>query len=51
MTSMIKERHDPAPGAMPSFRDAMTRRFVQEFGRTARQARLQDLGPARVPSG
>jgi lipoyl(octanoyl) transferase len=51
MTSVLKERHDPAAGAMPSFRDTMTRRFVQEFGRTARQARLQDLGPARVPSG
>jgi lipoyl(octanoyl) transferase len=51
MTSVIKERHDPAAGAMPAFRDTMTRRFAEEFGLVARQAPLQDPGPAPVPSG
>ena len=50
MTSVIKERHDAAPGALPGFRDTITRRFAGEFGRAPRQVSLQDLGPARVPS-
>jgi lipoyl(octanoyl) transferase len=51
MTSVIKERHDPAPGAMPAFRAAMTTRFAEVFDLTARHVRLQDLGTPRVPSG
>jgi lipoyl(octanoyl) transferase len=50
MTSVIKERHDPAPGAMPAFRETTTRRFAEEFERAPRQATLQELAPARVPS-
>jgi lipoyl(octanoyl) transferase len=51
MTSVIKERHDPAPGAMPGFRAAMTAAFAREFGLTSRHSTLQELGTARVPSG
>src|SRR4051812_34661850 len=50
MTSVSKERRDPAPGAMETFRPAMVEAFAAEFGRSPRQARLQDLGLARVPS-
>jgi lipoyl(octanoyl) transferase len=34
MTSVIKERRDPAPGAMPAFRERIISRFAAEHGRT-----------------
>jgi lipoyl(octanoyl) transferase len=51
MTSVIKERRDPGPGAMKTFRPAMTRAFAAEFAAEARQVSLQELEAARVPSG
>jgi lipoate-protein ligase B len=51
MTSVIKERRDPAPGAMKTFRPAMTRAFAAEFAAEPRQVTLQELEAARVPSG
>ncbi len=50
MTSVIKERGDPAPGAMLGFRETMVARFAREFEREPRTADLQDLGAPRVPS-
>ena len=50
MTSLIRERRDPAPGAMPAFRATMVRCFADAFGRTPRTVSPEELGAARVPS-
>jgi lipoyl(octanoyl) transferase len=34
MTSVIKERRDPAPGGMPAFRERIISHFAAEHGRT-----------------
>jgi lipoyl(octanoyl) transferase len=50
MTSLIKERHDPAPGALSSFRDTVARCVAQAFGRTPRAIDARALGLAPLPS-
>jgi lipoyl(octanoyl) transferase len=49
MTSLIKERHDPAPGALPHFRATMTKRFAEAFGRTAREVSPETIGVPDLP--
>jgi lipoyl(octanoyl) transferase len=44
MTSLIHERGDPAPGAMPAFREIVARRFAEAFERRPRTAAPTDLG-------
>ncbi|MDQ6914779.1 MAG: lipoyl(octanoyl) transferase LipB [Actinomycetota bacterium] len=46
MTSLIRERHDPAPGAMPAFREIVARRFAEALGRAARTISPSELGLA-----
>jgi lipoyl(octanoyl) transferase len=50
MTSVSKERRDPAPGAMPGFRDQIVNRFAAEHGRTPRTIAPESLVTSRVPS-
>jgi lipoyl(octanoyl) transferase len=50
MTSLIKERRDPAPGALAPFRETMERSFASAVGRTAVPASQRDLGLAPLPS-
>ena len=44
MTSLIRERHDPAPGAMPDFRATVVRQFAQAFERAPRTIAPAELG-------
>jgi lipoyl(octanoyl) transferase len=44
MTSVIRERRDPAPGAMPAFRDVVRRRFAEAYERTPRTVAPTELG-------
>jgi lipoyl(octanoyl) transferase len=46
MTSVIRERQDPAPGAMPAFREIVRRRFAEAFQRTPRTVTPSELGIA-----
>ena len=50
MTSVIHERGDPAPGAMPAFRAIVARCFAAAFERTPRNIRAEELAAAGVPS-
>lgn len=50
MTSLIKERHDPAPGAMPAFREIVEHCFTAAFDRAGRRIAPGELETARVPS-
>ena len=50
MTSVIHERGDPAPGAMPAFRAIAARCFAAAFGRTPRNVPAEALPAAGVPS-
>jgi lipoyl(octanoyl) transferase len=50
MTSLIKERHDPAPGAIVGFRETVQRRFAEAFERTPRTVAPEQLQGAGVPS-
>jgi lipoyl(octanoyl) transferase len=50
MTSVIKERRDLSPGAMPAFRDQIVNRFAAEHRRTPRTITPESLASARVPS-
>src|SRR5947199_5930630 len=43
MTSLIHERHDRAPGAMPAFRDIVRRQFARPFARTPRPCAPTEL--------
>jgi lipoyl(octanoyl) transferase len=51
MTSLIKERRDPAPGAMPAFREHMVARLAGELGRSPRTVSPAQVAGVRVPSG
>ncbi len=44
MTSLIKEHRDAGPGALPGFRETMTRCFARAFGRTVRLVDAPALG-------
>jgi lipoyl(octanoyl) transferase len=44
MTSLIHERRDPAPGAMPAFREIARRQFAEAFERTPRTVAPTELG-------
>jgi lipoyl(octanoyl) transferase len=46
MTSVIHERGDPAPGAMPAFREIVARRFADAFERAPRTVAPTQLGRA-----
>jgi lipoyl(octanoyl) transferase len=50
MTSVIHERGDPGPGAMPAFRAIVARCFATAFQRTPRNVRAEELPAAGVPS-
>jgi lipoyl(octanoyl) transferase len=50
MTSVIHERGDPAPGAMPAFRAIVARCFAAAFERTPRNVPAEALPTAGVPS-
>ena len=50
MTSVIRERRDPAPGAMPHFRATMERCFTAAFDRAGRTIAPEELEGSRVPS-
>jgi lipoyl(octanoyl) transferase len=50
MTSVIKERHDPAPGALPALKEHIVARFAAEHGRKPRTVAPGDLAVAGVPS-
>jgi lipoyl(octanoyl) transferase len=43
MTSVIRERGDPAPGAVPAFRELVTRCFAAAFERTPRTVSTAEL--------
>jgi lipoyl(octanoyl) transferase len=51
MTSLIRERGDAAPGALPAFAETMAACFARALGRTPRTVELRMLDPATVPSG
>jgi lipoyl(octanoyl) transferase len=50
MTSLIKERRDPAPGAIVGFRETVLRRFAQEVDRAPRTVAPEELAAGGVPS-
>jgi lipoyl(octanoyl) transferase len=50
MTSVIRERGDSEPGAMPAFRALVAQCFAAAFDRAARTVTPGELGGARVPS-
>ena len=50
MTSVIKERGDPAPGAIDEFRAVMAQCFAAAFDRAGRTIAPEELDPAGVPS-
>jgi lipoyl(octanoyl) transferase len=50
MTSVSKERRDPAPGAMPAFRALMAQCFAAAWDRPARAVSPGELEGAGVPS-
>jgi lipoyl(octanoyl) transferase len=50
MTSLIAERHDPAAGALPHFRDVVVRRLAEALERAPRMVSPEALGAAGVPS-
>jgi hypothetical protein len=44
MTSLIAERHDPAPGALAPFAATVTRCFAESCGRTPRMVAPEAIG-------
>ena len=50
MTSVIRERGDAEPGAMPAFRALMAQCFAAAFDRAARTVAPEELTGAGVPS-
>jgi lipoyl(octanoyl) transferase len=46
MTSVIRERGDPAPGALPAFREIVARRFAEASSHRARTRPPTALGIA-----